>query len=203
MQDQEHVGESRRRDQILDAAGEVFGQYGLRKTTMGDIVRAAGVARATVYRYFGSKDEVFVRVLEREMGDIIEAVRAAVAEESTTRKRLRAAIMTHSEMIRRKINVFRVTMRALADIMGTHRESHLEKIAGDFQGIVASILESGIEAGEIAVDDVELTSRTILYALKGVFMGAAWDVWDEQRPVVVDRLIELLMDGMATGEERA
>lgn len=203
MQEEQNVDESPRRDQILDAAGRVFAEYGLRKTTMGDIVRAAGVARATAYRYFGSKDEVFVEVLRREMRDILEAVGEAVAAETTTRSRLRAAIMTHSEMIRRKINVFRVTMRALVDIVGQHRERHLEKVAGDFQAILRSILEMGVEAGEIAVEDVDLTSLTILYALKGVFMGAAWDVWDEQRPVIVDRLIDLIMDGMVPRKETA
>lgn len=201
MQEQEHMGESRRRDQILDAAGGVFAEYGLRKTTMGDIVRAAGVARATVYRYFGSKDEVFVSVLHREMDDIIRAVREAVDAETGTRRKLRAAIMTHSEMIRKKINVFRVTVRALADIMGSHEGGHLEKVAADFQAIVRSILEAGVRAGEIVADDLDITSLAIIYALKGVFMGAAWGLWDEQRPLVVDRLIDLMMDGLVPRKE--
>ncbi|MBC8450818.1 TetR/AcrR family transcriptional regulator [bacterium] len=191
-----------KRGEILAAAGMVFGQYGIRKTTMGDILQAAGVARATLYKYFPSKEDVFAAVLRRELEDILECMEQAVADAETTRGKLRAAIVTHTRMVRQKVNTYRVTMKLLAEIMPLPNE-HASTMAAELQRIFARILEDGVEAGEIAVKDIELTSLTLVYALKGIFMGAAIEMWTENRDEIVDSLLDLLMDGMRPREEPA
>ena len=60
------------RQQIVRAAEECFSRYGLVKTTMEDVAKAASISRATVYRHFGDRDdlvtEVVVRHARRAMG---------------------------------------------------------------------------------------------------------------------------------------
>jgi AcrR family transcriptional regulator len=51
---------------LLDAAESCFSQFGLTKTTMEDVARAAGMSRATVYRYFKNRDDLLMGVVERE-----------------------------------------------------------------------------------------------------------------------------------------
>ena len=51
---------------ILDAALGEFSTYGLRRTSMEDVARRAGVARATVYRKFAVKDALVQAVIMRE-----------------------------------------------------------------------------------------------------------------------------------------
>src|SRR5829696_1254305 len=54
---------------ILEAAARCLGRWGIAKTTVDDIAREAGVARATVYRYFtGGKDQLVVAVGVYEEG---------------------------------------------------------------------------------------------------------------------------------------
>ena len=45
-------------ESILDAAGNMFGRYGIQKTSLHEIAQMARVAKATIYNYFGSKDQV-------------------------------------------------------------------------------------------------------------------------------------------------
>ncbi|TSE01280.1 TetR/AcrR family transcriptional regulator [Skermania sp. ID1734] len=52
---------------ILDAALVQFEKVGLRKTTIEDIARQAGVDRVTVYRRVGSRDDVVQAVVTREV----------------------------------------------------------------------------------------------------------------------------------------
>lgn len=189
-----------KRGEILAAAGRLFGQYGLRKTTMGDLVQGAGVARATLYKYFSSKEEVFEAVVEREVEDILGAVRVAVAEAGTTRAELRAAIMTYTGLITHKANIYRVTVKTLGDIMPM-RVEHVERMVRQLQEVFQRLLDGGVARGEIAVDDTELTALTLVYAVKGIFMGAAMDSWIGSREVIVDRLLDLLMDGMRPRRE--
>ncbi|HSW07972.1 TetR/AcrR family transcriptional regulator [Aquabacterium sp.] len=48
----------RTRRQLIDAALRMFSQRGVAATTIGDIAAAAGMAGATVYNHFASKDEL-------------------------------------------------------------------------------------------------------------------------------------------------
>lgn len=50
---------------ILDAAEDVFRESGLAGATMDDIALRAGVARATLYYNFASKDDIAVSIAER------------------------------------------------------------------------------------------------------------------------------------------
>ena len=52
-----------RRDQIIDAAIEVFGSKGLDAATVDEIAQAAGISKGTIYLYFKSKDEIFDAIL--------------------------------------------------------------------------------------------------------------------------------------------
>jgi len=54
------------RDGLLDAAGECYRRFGIRKTTVDDIAKAAGLSRATAYRTFKNRDEILVGVVARE-----------------------------------------------------------------------------------------------------------------------------------------
>src|SRR5579884_535271 len=54
------------RNRLLDAADACFARYGVVKTTMADVAAEAGISRATLYRYFGDRDQLILGVLLRE-----------------------------------------------------------------------------------------------------------------------------------------
>lgn len=49
----------------IDSAAAVFRRHGYSATSVEDIVQATGVHRGSLYATFGSKRELFLRVLER------------------------------------------------------------------------------------------------------------------------------------------
>lgn len=189
-----------KRDAILTAAMDVFANYGFKKTTVGDIIRAAGVSRATVYKHFADKGEIFDAVVRREMLEMLAEDRRVIAGEKTTRDRLRAVISTHAEQIRKKINLLRVTKERFAEIV-PHTGERLRRMTAEATQLFADILQQGIDEGEIEVEDVETAAITMFYAVKGVFMGAVMDVWDADRELVIDSLVDLLMDGLRPRRE--
>jgi len=196
------TGEDAKRNQILDGAGLAFGQYGYKKTTLADIVRESGVARATVYKYFSSKEEVFQAVIDREVADIQRRVRAAVEEQTNTYDRLRAAVTGHSAALREKVNVFRLTMEAFTDVIGrTHRNT--ENMAREIIRLYTWILEEGVKADEIFVADAEATAWSLALAFKGVMMTAVTGQMQDRLPEATDRLVEILWDGMRCREGSA
>jgi len=60
------------RARLIEAGRASFLRYGLRKTTIEDLVRPAGIAKASFYLFFGSKDELFVEVFMMEMPAMME-----------------------------------------------------------------------------------------------------------------------------------
>ena len=195
-------GDDSKRNQILDGAGLAFGQYGYKKTTLADIVRESGVARATVYKYFSTKDEVFQAVIEREIADIQRTVRAAVEEQTNTYERLRAAVFVHSSAIREKVNVFRLTMNAFCDVIGrTHRNA--EHMAAEIIRLYTWILEEGVKAQDICVTDVETTAWSLALAFKGTIMTTVTGQMQDRLPAVMERLVEIMWDGLRCREGEA
>ncbi|HEY2070822.1 MAG TPA: TetR/AcrR family transcriptional regulator [Rhizomicrobium sp.] len=70
---------SPRRDEILDAAIQVFGRYGFRKTSVEDLASAAQISKQGLYLHFASKEEIFVAAMRRYLDDGLAQVRAHLA----------------------------------------------------------------------------------------------------------------------------
>jgi AcrR family transcriptional regulator len=72
------------RQRILDAASQVFGEKGYFAASITDITGAADIALGAFYRYFTSKKELFIEVLDRQ-GQIIRQTTAAAITGATDR----------------------------------------------------------------------------------------------------------------------
>lgn len=69
-----------RRELVLTAATAVFGERGYVGTTTDAVARAAGVSQPYVVRMFGTKEALFLAVLERALTRLLATFRAAIAE---------------------------------------------------------------------------------------------------------------------------
>ncbi len=54
-------------DELLDAALRVFDQHGYQRAQVSDLATAAGTTKPTLYARLGGKEEIYLRVLEREV----------------------------------------------------------------------------------------------------------------------------------------
>lgn len=69
--------------QILDASVRCIARVGLAKTTLDDVAKEAGCARATVYRYFPNKLALQVALVEREVATLQAQLLDAAAHTET------------------------------------------------------------------------------------------------------------------------
>src|SRR5919197_3874267 len=70
---------ARSRAVIIEAAEELFAQRGFASTSLGDIVTLAGLSRGTPSYFYGSKEQLYVAVLERVFAAREEATARAFA----------------------------------------------------------------------------------------------------------------------------
>ncbi len=69
-----------RRALVLEAATHVFGERGYHGATTDAVARAAGVSQPYVVRMFGSKEALFIAVLERALDRLMHTFESALAE---------------------------------------------------------------------------------------------------------------------------
>ncbi|NHN57743.1 TetR/AcrR family transcriptional regulator [Halorussus rarus] len=60
------------RRQLRETGRELFGRYGLDKTTIADLTGPAGIANGTFYRFYDSKEQLYFEIL-REEGERLAA----------------------------------------------------------------------------------------------------------------------------------
>lgn len=80
-----------RREQILDAALEVFSERGY-AASMGEVAKAAGITRTVLYYYFQAKKDLFLAVVESLLTEVLKHVAPAATAAGTHEERARAVI---------------------------------------------------------------------------------------------------------------
>jgi AcrR family transcriptional regulator len=75
----ERMPSGERRELILESATEVFGERGYAGATTDGIARAAGISQAYVVRMFGSKEKLFIEVLNRALLRLVSVFRSEIA----------------------------------------------------------------------------------------------------------------------------
>ncbi|MFF7636483.1 TetR/AcrR family transcriptional regulator [Kitasatospora sp. NPDC008050] len=109
---------------ILDAAYDCFRIHGVRRTTMDDIAKRAGMSRPAVYQYVRNKEDAFRRLAERMLRETLEQIRAALATPGPPAERLIAALSHKIELVLR-----------------VWRESpHAEELLGESATLTAELL---------------------------------------------------------------
>ena len=85
---------------LLDAAYEQFCRMGIRRSTMEDVARRAGVSRITVYRRFTTKDALVEHVVRREFRWSFDRFRTDIAQAATAADRVELGFASALRAIR-------------------------------------------------------------------------------------------------------
>ena len=61
-----------RREEILEAAKRLFESSSYHEVSLNSIARAAGMSKPNIYRYFSSREEIFLQILLEQQVDFVE-----------------------------------------------------------------------------------------------------------------------------------
>lgn len=84
---------------LLDAAEQCFQQYGVQKTTIGDICDMAQVSRTSVYRCFKNREAVLEAVMLRDASRIFRDMLAHISRFEKTEDRIVEALAFIMEVV--------------------------------------------------------------------------------------------------------
>lgn len=104
-------------DAVLDAATGRLASHGIATTTIDDVAEAAGVSRATVYRYVGGKNEIVQAVIGREAEVVLEQVAVVLSSATTVQDAIADAVSTALRAIADNALLARLTSVDLAETL--------------------------------------------------------------------------------------
>jgi TetR/AcrR family transcriptional regulator, acrAB operon repressor len=166
------------REQVLDAAEQVFRERGVTRTSLAEVAAAAGVTRGAVYWHFTDKADLYAAMCERATLPLDTMVASAGA---TTRdnplEALRGLVvgaLRHLATDARAQAVFEVMFQKtelcgeLGDIAGRR-----ERERCDFASTVEQLLREAVAAGQLPPGTDPALARFIFHA----FMGGVMREW--------------------------
>lgn len=148
-------------ERVLDAAYELFCRLGIRRSTMEDVARRAGVSRITAYRRFASKDALVEQVVRREFRRYFDQFLVDIERASTVADRVVLGFVSSLQAIRRNPLIGGL-MAAEPEILIPSMISDSGRTLATVQRFVAGQLRREQQAGNISGEvDVELVAEVM------------------------------------------
>ncbi|WP_155369785.1 TetR/AcrR family transcriptional regulator [Catellatospora vulcania] len=193
MDAEEEPGGRRVEDLVLDAARDCVLAYGVRRTTVTDVARRAGVSRMSVYRRWPDVQSLVGDLMSREWHRVIvDAARQAAASDGPLRSRLVAQSVAAAATLRthpllRKI--MEVDPEILLPYMLDRRGAGQEEMLG----FLVEMIAAGQAEGSVRPGDPARLARAVLLTAQSFVLSVA-TVTDGHTPSDLDEELTLLLD---------
>ncbi|WP_121708922.1 TetR family transcriptional regulator [Streptomyces sp. E5N91] len=179
-----------RRD-VLSVARDLFERQGYEGTTTDDIAAAARITKRSLYRHFGSKEQLLYELHDGFLGDLLTAVENL---SGSPEERLRSVVGAHIGNLRehgRDVKVFYEEVKHI----GSARQGDLLRRQQEYERAVVEILRDGVETGDFTVADPKLAAKAILGGLTDCYRW--FDTSDTGNAgAIADELNRLILHGV-------
>lgn len=141
-------GRSPRKLAVLNAAIALFAEQGYDRVSVHDIGRRLDQTGPSIYKHYGSKDELLADAVSVVIIPMIRALRLVASSPASAGERLDRAIMFHAEFALRHRVYLRVYYREARHLSGPARDAHRRR-AATYRNLWTQLMtESGVADGE-------------------------------------------------------
>ena len=182
------------RDDILDAAAQVFRQKGFHGASMSDIAGAVNLQKASLYHHVSSKQEILLDLLDRALELLTEHISGIAAQALPADRKLRQMIRAYLAALAENADLAAVLLfehRSLDKKSHARHVPHRDK----FEGLWRDALNDGVRTRIFECKDTGMAVR----ALMGVMN---WTLtWyrpqgDQSIEQIADGYADLLFNGL-------
>ncbi|MFA7584755.1 MAG: TetR/AcrR family transcriptional regulator [Novosphingobium sp.] len=158
-----------KRAELIRIAADLFKEQGFKSTRLIDIARRAGLDRATVYYYTGSKEELFQETVEGVLDANIDAAKALIKDKSLKAiDRLHAIFLTLMVSYEENYPATFVYIQEQMHQVGTEETAWAQEIMEKtraFDRTLLSFIQAAIDEGDLRND---IPPRLVENALFGM-----------------------------------
>lgn len=189
--------EGRIREELMKAALTLFTQRGYSATTVRELVEAAGVTKPALYYYFGSKEGLFLELMQTHFSRLEAVVDLQRTGEGRVRNRLMEMLDRGFAYVQKDRNFIRLMHAVYFGPPGEAPDFDFDAYHQRYHDVITKYLEKGIEQGEFrpgnAGDMAWIILGTIEIAIEDQICRQASRIDRE----TLGRLLNLVFDGLA------
>jgi AcrR family transcriptional regulator len=196
MSPREDVSEERK-EQILDAATEVFAQKGFDQARMDDIVEETGLSKGALYWYFKSKDDIIFAIMDRLFQLEFKELEVLKESDASATDTLIAFADIAIKDINRMLHFMPVTYEFLALAFRNKLvQKAIKQYMNSYVSILDPLIQRGIDEGEFK----KVKPREVSAAVGAIIEGTVL-LWVYDRSLIdpgknIRASIRLLLDGI-------
>jgi AcrR family transcriptional regulator len=178
---------------ILDATRASVLDFGIRRTTLTDVARRAGVSRMTVYRRYPDVDAVLRDLMTREFGAAMADIAARVTG-SDGRTRVTGRILASVEALRASA-LMRKIVEAEPELLLPYVLGRMGETQRTAVALIAADLADGQADGSIRHGDPRVIAQALLLVTQSFVLssGIAEDVPEPALRAELERLVDAVL----------
>jgi AcrR family transcriptional regulator len=182
---------------IMQAAHIVFAEKGFSDALMSDIAERAGIVEGSIYRFFASKRELLIKLLEQWCESLVAEDDSQLAGIRGTWNRLRFVIHRHLTTIKREPALTRLLLQDLRSA-ADYRKLNLFQLNKAYTSRIAVIVKDAVASGEFRTGIPPSLVRDMVY---GAAEHRTWaflrNEGDFDIDTVADGITDLIYRGLA------
>ncbi len=149
------------RDDILDAAAQVFRQKGFHGASMSAIAEAVNLQKASLYHHVASKQEILLALLERALGMLTEHIAGITVQPIPADQKLRQMIRAYLSALSQNADL---TAVLLFEHRSLDKKSHARHVPqrDKFEKLWRDTVDEGMAAGIFCCADAGMAVRALM-----------------------------------------
>jgi TetR/AcrR family transcriptional regulator, cholesterol catabolism regulator len=180
-----------RRSELTREAARLFAEKGYHGTSIGDLAKALGVQKASLYAHIQSKQDLLYETM-RDGAAAFHAALDAIPEELPAVEKIRLALRGHLRVVADQLDVATVFVREWRYLEGERREEILAE-RRRYEERVRGLFREGRELGELRTDLDDASAA--LLALSAANWAYTWLRPGRETDELADRFFLILLDG--------
>jgi AcrR family transcriptional regulator len=191
-----------RKDQIMNAAEEVFSQKGFSDARMDDIAEETGLSKGTLYLYYKSKDDLIIAILDRIFRREFRVFENLDYTSMSATDAVWAFVETTAKDVKMMMRLLPITY----EFMGlAFRNKFVQKTfktyLNHYLDILIPIIQHGIDSGEFRPADAKEVAIAMGAILEGTLLLWVYDNSLIEPEIHLRSGMKLLLEGVqAKGE---
>src|SRR5687767_10612477 len=146
--------QERRREQILEQATRVFAERGYPNTDVQFVADPLGISKGTIYRYFPSKERLFLAAVQRGVERLKEHVDSAIASVADPVERIETATRAHLAFFKSRPELVELFVLERAEFRDGKKPIYFE-VGETCQAPWRAVLRGLMDAGRVREMPVE------------------------------------------------
>lgn len=160
------VNKEEKRREVALACSDLIHEVGMKKITVAQVAKTAGIGKGTVYEYFDNKDDIIFEIINIHIEQYLDGFKESIKTVKNTKDKIRhffKFVLDDSEDNIKHFNGYKEFLSiVLADENSAMKEFNCDT-HDFFKNQLSEILEEGVKIGDLKPESIDLAESLLIF----------------------------------------